>query len=133
SIVSRLTPACQYGSRPEFAIIVDRHDAPIETSSPLGVVSTLWQATQFSDGVKSDSACGLVAAGTGLVPGSGGACCARGTATKNASSQMIEASGRMRVIDMLASVPVLEQAAVEPVPEEVSEKLRMPPVARGCG
>ena len=41
SIVSRRTPACQYGSRAELAIIVERHDAPIETSSPLGVTRLL--------------------------------------------------------------------------------------------
>src|SRR2546422_7369519 len=82
SIVSRLTPACQYGSRPEVAIIVDRHVAPMETSSPLGVVSTLWQATQFSDGVNSDSGCGFAA--TGRV------CCAPGAALKNAISQIAE-------------------------------------------
>src|SRR6185436_7973179 len=34
SMVSRLTPACQYGSRAELAIIVDRQLEPIETSSP---------------------------------------------------------------------------------------------------
>ena len=36
SIVSRRTAACQYGSRAELAIIVDRQVAPIETSSPAG-------------------------------------------------------------------------------------------------
>jgi hypothetical protein len=48
SIVSRLTAACQYGSRAELAIIDARHDAPIETSSPDGVIKPLWQATQLS-------------------------------------------------------------------------------------
>ena len=58
-MISRRTPACQYGSRAEFAIIVDRHVAPIDTSSPVGVISVLWQATQFSECVKSDMAsCG---------------------------------------------------------------------------
>ena len=49
SIVSRRTAACQYGSRAEFAIIDARHDTPIDTSSPVGVVSPLWHATQSCD------------------------------------------------------------------------------------
>ena len=54
SIVSRRTAACQYGSRAELAIIVERQVAPIETSSPAGVRRLLWQATQFSECVKSE-------------------------------------------------------------------------------
>jgi len=50
----RRTLACQYGSREEFAIIVDRQVDPIETSSPLGASRLLWQATQLADGVNSD-------------------------------------------------------------------------------
>ena len=54
SIVSRRTLACQYGSRAEFAIIVDRQVAPIDTSSPEGATRALWHATQFSEWVKSE-------------------------------------------------------------------------------
>ena len=46
SIVSRRTAACQYGSRAELAIIEARQSNPMETSSPVGVVSPLWQARQ---------------------------------------------------------------------------------------
>jgi hypothetical protein len=41
SIDSRRTDAIQYGSRPELAIIDDRHEIPIDTSSPDGVVRPL--------------------------------------------------------------------------------------------
>jgi hypothetical protein len=34
SSVSRRTPACQYGSRAEFAIMVELQSKPIEMSSP---------------------------------------------------------------------------------------------------
>lgn len=48
-MISRRTAACQYGSREEFAIIEARHDTPMETSSPAGVVSPLWQAPHSWD------------------------------------------------------------------------------------
>ena len=41
SITSRRTPACQYGSRAELAMIDPRHDVPIDMSSPLGVTRPL--------------------------------------------------------------------------------------------
>jgi hypothetical protein len=41
SIVSRRTAACQYGSLAEFAIIVERHVAPMDTSSPDADMSVL--------------------------------------------------------------------------------------------
>ena len=48
-MVSRRTPACQYGSRAELAIIEARQLAPIEASSPDGAIRLLWQAMQFSE------------------------------------------------------------------------------------
>jgi hypothetical protein len=56
-MISRRTPACHYGSRAEFAIIDARHDSPIETSSPAGVVRPLWQAAQSCDVRNSASEC----------------------------------------------------------------------------
>ncbi len=57
SIVSRLTDACQYGSRAEFAIIVARQLTPIDTSSPDDSVRLLWQAMHSCDVTKSGPAC----------------------------------------------------------------------------
>jgi hypothetical protein len=37
-------------------MIVDRHAAPIETSSPAGVDRLLWQAMQFSEWANSPAA-----------------------------------------------------------------------------
>src|SRR4051812_36391642 len=103
-MVSRRTPACQYGSRAEFAIIVERHDAPIETSSPSAVVSRLWHATQFSDVVNSVSGLCGSGPGGGVTNGpTGGATCAFGAAYRNAIIQIADASGSSRfiVIDLL--------------------------------
>ncbi len=48
SITSRRTPACQYGSRDELAMMDARHSTPIEMSSPAGVTSWLWHAMHWS-------------------------------------------------------------------------------------
>jgi hypothetical protein len=56
SIVSRRTPACQYGSRAELAIMDDRQAKPMETSSPVGATSWLWQPMQRSAVRNSESA-----------------------------------------------------------------------------
>src|SRR6188508_1007514 len=61
SIVSRRMLASTYGTRPAFAIIVPRHEAPIETSSPLEVTRLLWQATHSLDGANIGPSGGLVA------------------------------------------------------------------------
>src|SRR5205085_12345890 len=45
----RRTLACQYGSRAELAMMLDRQSKPIETSWPKGVVNPLWQARQRSE------------------------------------------------------------------------------------
>src|SRR5260370_17011407 len=45
----RRTLACQYGSRDELAIMLDRHSVPMETSSPDGVIRPTWQARQRSE------------------------------------------------------------------------------------
>src|SRR6476646_5189538 len=49
SIASRLTLACQYGSRDEFAIMLARQSKPMDTSSPDAVTRPLWHATHRSD------------------------------------------------------------------------------------
>src|SRR6202021_2802328 len=49
SSVSRRTLACQYGSREEFAIMLDRQSSPMEKSSPAFVFMPLWHATQRSE------------------------------------------------------------------------------------
>src|SRR6266550_425446 len=50
SMLSRRTPASQYGSRADFAIIVGRQENPIEMSSPPAVERRLWQAKQRWEG-----------------------------------------------------------------------------------
>ncbi len=61
-MISRRTAACQYGSRAECAIIDACQAAPIETSSPDGVVNPLWQARQSAPTANDDGdvggACG---------------------------------------------------------------------------
>jgi hypothetical protein len=88
SIVSRRTPACQYGSRAEFAIIVERHVAPIDTSSPDGAVSPLWHATQLSEWENSvKSACAF------LPPARGEGCWAAVVTRHVVNSHMRQPSG----------------------------------------
>ena len=48
-MISRRTPAIQYGSRAALAIMLVRQLKPMEMSSPVGVVMPLWQATQRSE------------------------------------------------------------------------------------
>src|SRR5260370_13265250 len=45
----RRTLACQYGSRDELAIMLDRHSVPMETSCPDAVIRPTWQARQRSE------------------------------------------------------------------------------------
>ncbi len=58
SVISRRTPACQYGSRAALAIIEARHAMPIDASAPLGVTRPLWQAWHRSE-VSNVRAAGL--------------------------------------------------------------------------
>src|SRR6476646_9509580 len=64
-MVSRRTPACQYGSRAEFAMIEARQLAPIDTSSPDGAMRLLWHGMQLPDVLKRTfgSACSAMTEG----------------------------------------------------------------------
>ena len=56
SAISRLTAACQYGSRAALAMIDARQANPMETSSPTAVVMPLWHARQRADVANSGGA-----------------------------------------------------------------------------
>src|SRR6187401_2619107 len=130
SRVSRRTLACQYGSRAELAIIVDRHDVPIETSSPVGATRLLWHATQLSECAKSGTfACGLAGAG----PLAGAADWAPGIASITETIQDAVTSGRRCGNDVRrirsSSLPELGEPTIEPVPHQIGDNGRSPFIA----
>src|SRR4051794_10369942 len=59
SIDSRLTLACQYGSRDEFAIMLARQSTAIDTSWPVAVRRPLWHAIHRSEVWNCGGAAGL--------------------------------------------------------------------------
>ena len=106
--ISRRTLACQYGSRDELAIMLARQSKPIETSSP----DARQQAV-----VTRDAAVG----GLELRRAAFGRAHRRGRRERRAQSAA--ATTAARGSDAPTSFPSLQEAAVEPVPQEIEDHL----------
>src|SRR5436190_532331 len=94
--------------------MIDARQAnPIDTSSPDAVISPLWQATQLSADWKMAS----LAAGPA---------CPGGSAARGAAADQSDASQTTSAVAIAMPerdlAPAVEDAAIEPVPEQVGEK-----------